>query len=36
MKRDFFVFSIGLVLGYLLVQGMVFMHHQFLWALFYH
>lgn len=36
MKKDFFVFTIGLMLGYLLVQGVAFVQNNYLWAIFYH
>ncbi len=35
MKRGFFVFAAGVLIGYCLVQGMALLQSQYLWALFY-
>lgn len=35
MKREFMTFTIGVLLGYCLVQGFSFLNQQYLWTLFY-
>lgn len=35
MKRDMTLFMVGIVLGYCLVQGLSYLNHHYLWALFY-
>ena len=34
--KDFLVFSLGVTLGYLLVQGLAFVQNHYAWVLFYH
>lgn len=36
MKKDVFLFVIGVAIGYCLVHGLSYVHHNYLWALFYH
>lgn len=35
-KRDFVLLVTGIAMGYCLVQGLVYIHQHYLWALFYH
>jgi len=35
MKRGFFMFMLGMTLGYLMVQGMTYLNQHYLWAFFY-
>ncbi len=35
MKKDVFLFSVGVTMGYCLVQGFTYLHQHYLWALFY-
>ena len=34
--KDFLVFTLGVTLGYLLVQGLAYFQHNVGWVLFYH
>ena len=36
MIRDFSLLVLGITIGYCLVEGLAFVQHNYLWALFYH
>lgn len=36
MKKDIFIFLIGVAIGYGLIQGLAFLSSNYLWAIFYH
>ncbi len=36
MKKDVLVLGLGIVIGFLLVRGFVFVQQNYLWAVFYH
>lgn len=35
-RRGFLMFSAGITMGYLLVQGAAYLQQHYLWTLFYH
>ena len=35
MKKEFFLFGVGVTMGYCLVQGLAYVHQHYLWTIFY-